>query len=125
MLKIRFYFMAQEVHNGLVSVRGLETHDDLISYHILMYQREVQLLYEILKTQTCVFVSHRDPEPQILDYQTQQYKLFPLLATAYAFTFVGQYMRQTYHRISGDINQGDFSEMPEVLTGHTSVGLKG
>ncbi|XP_049425996.1 peroxisomal acyl-coenzyme A oxidase 1 isoform X1 [Epinephelus fuscoguttatus] len=63
-----------------------------------------------------------EPEPQILDYQTQQYKLFPLLATAYAFTFVGQYMRQTYHRISEDINQGDFSEMPELHA--LSAGLK-
>ena len=66
-----------------------------------------------------MFVLHREPEPQILDYQTQQYKLFPLLATAYAFTFVGQYMKQTYHRISGDIHEGDFSELPEVLTQHT------
>lgn len=60
------------------------------------------------------FFSCREPEPQILDYQAQQYKLFPLLATAYAFHFVGQYMSKTYHRISGYINQGDFSELPEV-----------
>lgn len=63
-----------------------------------------------------------EPEPQILDYQTQQYKLFPLLATAYAFTFVGQYMKQTYNRISGDINEGDFSELPELHA--LSAGLK-
>ncbi|GAA6234510.1 peroxisomal acyl-coenzyme A oxidase 1 isoform X2 [Lates japonicus] len=63
-----------------------------------------------------------EPEPQILDYQTQQYKLFPLLAMAYAFTFVGQYMKQTYHRITGDINQGDFSELPELHA--LSAGLK-
>ncbi|XP_059196333.1 peroxisomal acyl-coenzyme A oxidase 1 isoform X3 [Centropristis striata] len=63
-----------------------------------------------------------EPEPQILDYQTQQYKLFPLLATAYAFTFVGKYMRETYHRISGDIHQGDFSELPELHA--LSAGLK-
>uniref|UniRef100_A0A3Q3XE96 Acyl-coenzyme A oxidase n=1 Tax=Mola mola TaxID=94237 RepID=A0A3Q3XE96_MOLML len=62
------------------------------------------------------------PEPQILDYQTQQYKLFPVLAMAYAFTFVGQYMKQTYLRISGDINAGDFSELPELHA--LSAGLK-
>ncbi|TKC53463.1 hypothetical protein EI555_014918 [Monodon monoceros] len=55
-----------------------------------------------------------EPEPQILDYQTQQYKLFPLLATAYAFQFVGAYMKETYHRINEDISQGDLSELPEV-----------
>uniref|UniRef100_A0A668A8G3 Acyl-coenzyme A oxidase n=1 Tax=Myripristis murdjan TaxID=586833 RepID=A0A668A8G3_9TELE len=63
-----------------------------------------------------------EPEPQILDYQTQQYKLFPLLAMAYAFTFVGQYMTKTYHRITADINQGDFSELPELHA--LSAGLK-
>ncbi|XP_056135593.1 peroxisomal acyl-coenzyme A oxidase 1 isoform X2 [Lampris incognitus] len=63
-----------------------------------------------------------EPEPQILDYQTQQYKLFPLLATAYAFHFVGQYMNNTYHRITGDISQGDFSELPELHA--LSAGLK-
>uniref|UniRef100_A0A1A8LU44 Acyl-coenzyme A oxidase n=1 Tax=Nothobranchius pienaari TaxID=704102 RepID=A0A1A8LU44_9TELE len=63
-----------------------------------------------------------EPEPQILDYQTQQYKLFPLLATAYAFSFVGQYMSKIYHRISGDINDGDFSELPELHA--LSAGLK-
>ncbi|KAK7929885.1 hypothetical protein WMY93_006280 [Mugilogobius chulae] len=63
-----------------------------------------------------------EPEPQILDYQTQQYKLFPLLATAYAFTFVGQYMNQTYHRITGDITDGNLSELPELHA--LSAGLK-
>ncbi|KAL1006051.1 hypothetical protein UPYG_G00067240 [Umbra pygmaea] len=63
-----------------------------------------------------------EPEPQILDYQTQQYKLFPLLATAYAYSFVGQYMNQVYHRITGDISQGDYSELPELHA--LSAGLK-
>ncbi|KAK0142698.1 Peroxisomal acyl-coenzyme A oxidase 1 [Merluccius polli] len=63
-----------------------------------------------------------EPEPQILDYQTQQHKLFPLLATAYAFLFAGQYMVDTYNRISGDINQGDLTEMPELHA--LSAGLK-
>lgn len=41
---------------------------------------------------------------------------------AYAFTFVGQYMKQTYNRISGDIHAGDFSELPEVIqTAHPHV----
>lgn len=57
----------------------------------------------------------RAPEPQILDYQTQQFKLFPLLATAYAFRFVGNFMRDMYHRITGDMNDGDYSQLPEVL----------
>ncbi|XP_072737779.1 peroxisomal acyl-coenzyme A oxidase 1 isoform X3 [Ciconia boyciana] len=63
-----------------------------------------------------------EPEPQILDYQTQQYKLFPLLATAYAFHFVGAYIKDTYRRVSGDINEGDLSELPELHA--LTAGLK-
>lgn len=68
-------------------------------------------------------VCFSEPEPQILDFQTQQYKLFPLLATAYAFHFVGAYMKETYHRINEDIGQGDLSELPEVrVAAHALVG---
>ncbi|KAJ8002052.1 hypothetical protein DPEC_G00175800 [Dallia pectoralis] len=63
-----------------------------------------------------------EAEPQILDFQTQQYKLLPLLATAYAYNFVGQYMNQVYQRITGDMSQGDFSELPELHA--LSAGLK-
>ncbi|XP_036610462.1 peroxisomal acyl-coenzyme A oxidase 1 isoform X1 [Trichosurus vulpecula] len=63
-----------------------------------------------------------DPEPQILDFQTQQYKLFPLLATAYAFKFVGAFMKETYHRINVDISQGNLSELPELHA--LTAGLK-
>uniref|UniRef100_A0AAQ4QUI7 Acyl-coenzyme A oxidase n=1 Tax=Gasterosteus aculeatus aculeatus TaxID=481459 RepID=A0AAQ4QUI7_GASAC len=80
----------------------------------------IAIRYSSVRHQSEIRPGH--PEPQILDYQTQQYKLLPLLAMAYAFTFVGQYMRQTYHRISGDINEGDFSELPELHA--LSAGLK-
>ncbi|XP_044530329.1 peroxisomal acyl-coenzyme A oxidase 1 isoform X1 [Gracilinanus agilis] len=78
-----------------------------IRYSIVRHQSEIQ---------------PGDPEPQILDFQTQQYKLFPLLATAYAFQFVGAYMKETYHRINVDINQGDLSELPELHA--LTAGLK-
>lgn len=63
---------------------------------------------------TFLSVSFSEQEPQILDFQTQQYKLFPFLATAYAFKFVGSYMRETYLRVNGDISQGNLSELPEA-----------
>ncbi|XP_049626735.1 peroxisomal acyl-coenzyme A oxidase 1 isoform X2 [Suncus etruscus] len=63
-----------------------------------------------------------EKEPQILDFQTQQYKLFPLLATAYAFKFVGSYVRETYLRVNGDISQGNLSELPELHA--LAAGLK-
>ncbi|XP_042558539.1 peroxisomal acyl-coenzyme A oxidase 1 isoform X2 [Dipodomys spectabilis] len=63
-----------------------------------------------------------DPEPQILDFQTQQYKLFPLLATAYAFQFVGRFMKDTYYRVNEGIDQGDLTELPELHA--LTAGLK-
>ncbi|XP_048222380.1 peroxisomal acyl-coenzyme A oxidase 1 isoform X2 [Perognathus longimembris pacificus] len=63
-----------------------------------------------------------DPEPQILDFQTQQYKLFPLLATAYAFQFVGRFMKETYYRVNEGIGQGDLTELPELHA--LTAGLK-
>ncbi|KAM5135159.1 peroxisomal acyl-coenzyme A oxidase 1 [Mantella aurantiaca] len=80
----------------------------------------IAIRYSAVRHQSEIRVG--DPEPQILNFQTQQYKLFPLLAAAYAFNFVGTYMNQTYHRITGDIQQGNLSELPELHA--LSAGLK-
>ncbi|XP_072026413.1 peroxisomal acyl-coenzyme A oxidase 1-like [Amphiura filiformis] len=55
-----------------------------------------------------------DPEVQILDYQTQQQKLFPGLATAYAFNSVFKRMYAMYEECNSDIQRGDFSSLPEL-----------
>ncbi|KAL0409356.1 UNVERIFIED_CONTAM: Peroxisomal acyl-coenzyme A oxidase 1 [Sesamum radiatum] len=36
------------------------------------------------------------PETQVIDYKTQQSRLFPLLASAYAFRFVGEWLKWLY-----------------------------
>ncbi|KAL4217914.1 Peroxisomal acyl-coenzyme A oxidase 1 [Mactra antiquata] len=61
-------------------------------------------------------------EPQVIDYQTQQEKIFPLIAASYAFQFIGITMLREYFRISGDMERGEFSEM-QVLHA-TAAGLK-
>jgi len=53
-------------------------------------------------------------EPQVLDYQTQQYKLFPLLASAYAYWLSGLKMRETYFLLNYEIQQGNTDLLPEV-----------
>lgn len=55
-------------------------------------------------------------EPQVLDYQTQQYKLFPLLAAAYAYWFTGLRMRDTYFMLNYEIQQSNTELLPEVTT---------
>uniref|UniRef100_A0AC34FUR3 Acyl-coenzyme A oxidase n=1 Tax=Panagrolaimus sp. ES5 TaxID=591445 RepID=A0AC34FUR3_9BILA len=57
-------------------------------------------------------------EVQILEYQTQQYRLLPQVARAWAFEFAGRYTRKMYEQFLG----GDFEILP-ALHGITS-GLK-
>ncbi|KAL4217668.1 Peroxisomal acyl-coenzyme A oxidase 1 [Mactra antiquata] len=61
-------------------------------------------------------------EPQVLDYQTQQEKIFPLLASTYAFLFTGTKMMFEYNRINADMEKGQFAEM-QVLHA-LAAGLK-
>ncbi len=62
------------------------------------------------------FIVHpaRAPEPLILEYQTQQHKLLPLVGAAYAYHFTGQRIRADYLRIIEDIQRGDVDALPEV-----------
>ncbi|KAF4520518.1 hypothetical protein B566_EDAN004799 [Ephemera danica] len=53
-------------------------------------------------------------EPQILDYQTQQYKLLPYLAFTYAFRFSSQRIMELYEKFIGNVEKGDVSLLPEL-----------
>lgn len=61
-------------------------------------------------------------EKQILDYQTQQFKLLPLIASTYAFTQAGIYMLRLHMQSMAEIAEGDFKSLPELHA--TSAGLK-
>ena len=50
----------------------------------------------------------------MLDYQTQQYKLLPLIATTYAFLFAGDFMARVYNETWSEISKGNFDSMSEV-----------
>ena len=56
----------------------------------------------------------RQGEPQILDYQTQQYNLLPALATCYAFNFVGKYTIKVFDEVKQQVLQGNFDRLQEV-----------
>ena len=64
---------------------------------------------------------HRE-EAQVLEYQTQQHQLFPLLATAFAFHFTGAYMKKLYYKNLQQLESGDVSLLKEVHV--NSSGLK-
>ena len=62
------------------------------------------------------FNCFRDKEPKVLDFQTQQYKLFPVLAFAYATWFVEEDFKRYYNRIyQTEISKGNFQNIAEVI----------
>uniref|UniRef100_A0A7I5EAH0 Acyl-coenzyme A oxidase n=1 Tax=Haemonchus contortus TaxID=6289 RepID=A0A7I5EAH0_HAECO len=61
-------------------------------------------------------------EVKILEYQTQQHRLFPQLARAYAFIFTGQAVRVIFQRVQKDVARGKVDEMAELH--YISSGLK-
>ncbi|KAE9552040.1 hypothetical protein FO519_004731 [Halicephalobus sp. NKZ332] len=73
-------------------------------------------------------------EVKILDYQTQQYRIFPHIARAIAFRFGGIFLLDMYQRVMGQIKQGNTealadlhavaSGMKAVATFQTALGIE-
>ncbi|CAJ0583031.1 unnamed protein product, partial [Mesorhabditis spiculigera] len=61
-------------------------------------------------------------EVQILDYQTQQYRLMPQVARAYAFMFAAYQTRDLYLKLTENLSTGNTELLPEIHI--ISSGLK-
>jgi acyl-CoA oxidase len=61
-------------------------------------------------------------EKQVLDYLSQQYKILPQLATAYAMAFTGRWMSNMFKKLNADFAKGDFSLLPAMHA--SSSGMK-
>ena len=61
-------------------------------------------------------------ETQLLNYQTQQMKIFPLLATMWAYSYSIQHVRGKYDAMVEGINRKDFSLLD--LLHHYTSGFK-
>ncbi|KAH7549643.1 hypothetical protein JRO89_XS13G0060300 [Xanthoceras sorbifolium] len=61
-------------------------------------------------------------ETQVIDYKTQQNRLFPLLASAYAFRFVGEWLKWLYTDVTQRLQANDFTTLPEAHA--CTAGLK-
>ncbi|XP_027378327.1 peroxisomal acyl-coenzyme A oxidase 2 isoform X1 [Bos indicus] len=80
----------------------------------------IAVRYAVIRRQSRLRPS--DPEAKVLDYQTQQQKLFPPLAMAYAFHFVANNLLEFFHHSYSFILDGDFALLPELHA--LSAGLK-
>ena len=56
----------------------------------------------------------RKPEPQILDFTTQQNKLFTVLADTFAIHFAGTSMWKIYFKTIAKVRSGAADQLPEV-----------
>ena len=61
-------------------------------------------------------------EKQVLDYLSQQYRVLPQIAAAYATYFTGRWMNDMFIKLNADFAQGDFALLPAMHA--TSSGLK-
>nr|XP_017512265.2 peroxisomal acyl-coenzyme A oxidase 2 isoform X2 [Manis javanica] len=68
--------------------------------------------YSVVRRQSRLRPS--DPETKILDYQTQQQKLLPQLATVYAFHFLAGSLMEFFQSSYSAILHKDFSLLPEL-----------
>lgn len=63
-----------------------------------------------------------EPEPQILEYQTQQYKILPQIASVFALLFSSLRAIDFLHSASAKMDGGDMSLLPELHA--LSSGIK-
>lgn len=61
-----------------------------------------------------IFYVNSDSELQVIDYKTQQYKLIPGLAMAYATRFAFDHVWSLYHETQKQIRAGNLSMLPQV-----------
>ena len=76
--------------------------------------------YSVIRRQTPA--KSNGPEVKILDYVTQQHKLLPQIANAYALKMAGMTMRQFYLSSTIEISKGVLTSLPVLHA--TSAGLK-
>ncbi|CAH2049994.1 unnamed protein product, partial [Iphiclides podalirius] len=55
-----------------------------------------------------------EPEPQIIDYPTQQHKLFICIATAHALELTGAWLWRTFEAVLADMRGGNTDSLPEL-----------
>lgn len=97
-------------HHSAMRYQNLNETCSIFVYSISILVSPVNTLYKY----HCYF--YRGEEAQIIDYQTQQYRLFPLLATSYAMYFAGRFMYDFYLKTTAEIEGGNLDSMPQVCS---------
>ncbi|XP_062978164.1 peroxisomal acyl-coenzyme A oxidase 2 isoform X2 [Elgaria multicarinata webbii] len=114
----------------MIVVRVAILRDEIVP--ALMKACTIAIRYSVVRRQS--ELTPGEPEPKILDYQTQQQKLLPQLATAYAFHFVCDYLQDVFNKGYAATKKSDFDLLPElhalasgikvIVTDYCSAGVE-
>jgi len=86
-----------------------------MAYKNLSRGLTIAIRYGIVRTQFKDKAGSED-ERQIMDYQTHQFKLIPLLSSCYAFVFVYQRLHDDFDIMKRKIKEGDLSGINDLHT---------
>ena len=96
-------------YGTMVFVRVMLVHD-IVSY--LLKAVTITTRYSAVRRQGQI--NSEKPEVQILDYVTQQYKIFPNLAACFAFRMAADWIWNMYNTVTAELDQGDLDKLPEL-----------
>ncbi|XP_026805001.1 probable peroxisomal acyl-coenzyme A oxidase 1 [Rhopalosiphum maidis] len=78
----------------------------------LMKSSTIAVRYSAIRRQSELKSGER--EPQILDYQTQQYKLFPVIASSLVYKIAAKWLWDKYSAVTSQLERGDLVQLPEL-----------
>ena len=95
----------------------------------LRMQKGLRLLNKLLIyfTKIIILFAFYRKESQIIDYQTQQYRLFPSLATTYAFLFTASTFNKmifSFKAETKNFTEMNTSELGKVIVSFSSILFK-
>lgn len=59
-------------------------------------------------------INSDEPEAQIINYITQQHKIFPNLAACFAFRMAADWIWNMYNNVTAELDQGELDRLPEL-----------
>ncbi|CAB3240217.1 unnamed protein product [Arctia plantaginis] len=105
----------------------IKSKNDKLTYGTMVFVRVIilfDLAFELSRAATIAVrysaVRHQsqlkanEPELQIIDYVTQQHKLFIGVSTSHVFRVVGFWLWNTYVKVNADIGKGNMDQLPEL-----------
>ncbi|XP_048268858.1 probable peroxisomal acyl-coenzyme A oxidase 1 isoform X3 [Bombus terrestris] len=96
-------------YGTMVFVRVMLLQDLL---HYLSKAVTIAVRYSVVRRQGQI--NAEQPEVQILDYVTQQYKIFPHIATCFAIKVTAIWLLDMYKTVQSQLHQADYKKLPEL-----------